>query len=189
MIDPKLIAFDIDGVLADIASLFIEIARKRYNIKGIGYNDITSYELEDCLSIDTGISEEIIGGILSGRDADDVKPMTGAPEVLTKIANNSGSLLFVTARSDSSYIYDWMQNILSVEPEMIDIVATGAFDDKADVLLSRNKTYFVEDRLETCFHLEEAGITPLLFKQPWNRGDHTFLEVENWKELESIIRF
>jgi 5'(3')-deoxyribonucleotidase len=188
MIDPKLIAFDIDGVLADIASLFIEIARKRYNIKGIGYNDITSYELEDCLGIDTEIVEEIIDGILSGSDADDVKPIPGASEILAKVADHSGSLLFVTARSDSSYIYDWMQNILSVEPEMIDIVATGAFDEKASVLLRRNKTYFVEDRLETCFHLEEAGITPLLFKQPWNRGDHTFLEIENWKELESIIR-
>ncbi|MCD6225190.1 MAG: haloacid dehalogenase [Deltaproteobacteria bacterium] len=189
MIDPNSIAFDIDGVLADIASLFIEIARKRYNIKGIAYNDITSYELENCLDIDTEIVEEIIGGILSGRDADDVKPIPGASEVLTKVANNSGQLLFVTARPDSTSIYSWMQNILSVEPEMIDIVATGAFEDKADVLLSRNKTYFVEDRLDTCFHLEVAGITPLLFKQPWNRADHSFLEVGNWKELESMIKF
>nr|MBL0717275.1 haloacid dehalogenase [Desulfobacterales bacterium] len=55
MIDPNRIAFDIDGVLADIASRFLEIASERYNIKGISYNDITSYELENCLNIDIKI--------------------------------------------------------------------------------------------------------------------------------------
>lgn len=189
MIDPNLIAFDIDGVFADIASLFIEIARKRYNIKGIGYNDITSYELEDCLNIDFEIVEEIIGGIIDGSDADEVKPIMGAPEVLTKLANNSGSLLFVTARTDSEPIFNWIANVLNVEPAMIDIVATGDFDAKAEVLLSRKKKYFVEDRLATCFYLQEAGITPLLFKQPWNREKHAFLEVETWTELEAMIRF
>ncbi len=189
MIDPETIAFDIDGVLADIASLFIDIAHKRYNIKGIGYHDITSYALEECLEIETAVVEEIIDSILDGRDADKVKPIPGGPEVLRKLAGTAGPILFVTARPDADSIYGWIRNVLSVGPEMIDIVATGDFEAKAEVLLSRNKTYFVEDRLDTCFHLYEAGITPLLFKQPWNRGRHTFMEVESWKELEAMISF
>jgi hypothetical protein len=47
----------------------------------------------------------------------------------------------------------------------------------------------VEDRLETCFPLQEAGITPVLFRQPWNRKSHPFMEVGTWKELESLIEF
>jgi len=189
MIDPNRIAFDIDGVLADIASRFLVIASERYDIKGIGYNDITSYELENCLNIDIGIVEEIIGGILDGRDADNVKPIKGATKVLTRLANHSDQLLFVTARPDSAPVYDWILNLLPVAPEMIEIIATGDFESKPGILLDRNKTYFVEDRLDTCFNLKEAGITPLLFKQPWNREKHDFIEVESWKELESMIRF
>jgi len=49
--------------------------------------------------------------------------------------------------------------------------------------------YFVEDRLETCFPLSDAGITPVLFKQPWNRKEHPFIEVGTWRELESLIDF
>ena len=70
-----------------------------------------------------------------------------------------------------------------------DIVATGSFEAKADVLLERNVTCFVEDRLDTCFLLERAGITPILFKQPWNRQPHGFVEVGSWSELEALIHF
>ena len=59
----------------------------------------------------------------------------------------------------------------------------------ADILSERNISYFVEDRLETCFPLQGAGITPILFKQPWNRKNHPFIEVGNWRELESLIKF
>jgi 5'(3')-deoxyribonucleotidase len=58
-----------------------------------------------------------------------------------------------------------------------------------DVLSKRNVSYFVEDRLETCFSLYEAGVTPILFKQPWNRRKHPFMEVSDWRELESLIGF
>ena len=71
----------------------------------------------------------------------------------------------------------------------IEVVATGSFDAKADVLAARNITYFIEDRLETCFPLQAAGIVPVLFRQPWNRKRHPFLEVGSWKELESLIEF
>ncbi|RLC33004.1 MAG: haloacid dehalogenase, partial [Deltaproteobacteria bacterium] len=31
--------------------------------------------------------------------------------------------------------------------------------------------------------------TPVLFRQPWNREAHHFTEVNNWRELESLIEF
>jgi hypothetical protein len=56
-------------------------------------------------------------------------------------------------------------------------------------LTERNISCFVEDRLETCYPLREAGVTPILFRQPWNRKRHPFTEVGSWQELESMIRF
>jgi len=44
-IDPTSVAFDIDGVVADTMSLFIDIARDEFNLKNITYEQITSYSL------------------------------------------------------------------------------------------------------------------------------------------------
>ncbi len=65
MIDPASVAFDIDGVVADTMTLFIDIAREEYDIDWIRYEDITSYYLEECITIDSEITSEIINPPLS----------------------------------------------------------------------------------------------------------------------------
>ena len=189
MIDPASVAFDIDGVLADTMTLFFDIAREEYDITGIKPEDITCYMVEECLDIDKEIIEAIIARIVDGRHSAPLNPIDGAPEVLNRLVRRQGPLLFVTARPYLGTIYDWVLDILQLEPDSIEIITTGSFERKSDVLLSRNISYFVEDRLETCFFLKEAGITPVLFKQPWNREKHPFIEVGTWKELESLIEF
>lgn len=190
MIDPASMAFDIDGVLADTMTLFLDIAREEYDITGIRHEDITCYMLEECIDIDKEIIEAIIIRILDGRHSAPLNPIDGAPGVLNRLGRRQGSpLLFVTARPYLNTIQGWILDILQLEPDSIEVVATGSFERKSDVLLSRNISYFVEDRLETCFSLKEAGVTPVLFKQPWNRKKHPFIEVGTWKELESLIDF
>jgi hypothetical protein len=109
--------------------------------------------------------------------------------VLQRLAQRSGAVLLVTARPHVGPIGDFIQSILPVEPTCFDIVATGSFDAKAEVLKRRRVTHFVEDRLETCFSLMTAGITPVLFAQPWNREPHPFIEVSSWREIEDLIRW
>lgn len=189
MIDPASLAFDIDGVCADTMTLFLDIARDEYSIDGIRYEDITCYTLEECMDIDTGIIEEIITNLLDGTYTIPLKPIDGATKVLTRIGKVHSPILFVTARPYFGPIYDWLLNILSLDHSSIEVVSTGSFEGKTEVLLRNNISYFVEDRLETCFSLKKAGITPVVFKQPWNRESHPFLEVSNWSELESLINF
>ncbi len=189
MIDPDSVAFDIDGVFADTMSLFIDIARREYHLDRIRYEDITSYALEECLDIDATLIHTIIARIMNGSHSVPLKPMAGATEVLTRLGWRHSPILFVTARSSRGPIYEWIQDVLPLSRDAIDVVATGSFDAKIDVLAKRDIFYFVEDRLETCFPLQEAGITPILFKQPWNRKRHPFIEVSTWGELESLIGF
>jgi len=47
MINPASVAFDIDGVIADTMTLFLDIARDVFHINGIRYEDILSYNLID----------------------------------------------------------------------------------------------------------------------------------------------
>ena len=189
MIDSTRLAFDIDGVVADTMKLFLDIARDEFGINTIKYSDITSYNLEECLDIDAEILYAIGTRIIDGIHDASLKPITGAPEVLTRLGRNGSPLLFVTARPYAGPIIDWILAHLPIEPALIEVIPTGSFDGKADVLLERNISHFVEDRLETCFTLSEVGIIPILFIQPWNREKHPFYEIASWDALESLITF
>jgi 5'(3')-deoxyribonucleotidase len=189
MIDPYSLAFDIDGVLADTMTLFLDIAREEYKIRNVKYEDITCYILEECVNIDPVLIETILTRIMDGTHTAPLRPMPGARNVLTRLSRQKKPILFVTARQYGGPIYEWMQSVLHLEPDSIEVVATGSFDAKVDVLSSRDISYFVEDRLETCYPLFEAGVMPIIFKQPWNRKRHPFVEVATWKELESLIKF
>lgn len=188
MIDPSSVAFDIDGVIADTMTLFLDIARDEYNIQNIRYEDISTYMLEECLDIDKKIIHDIIVKLIDGNYTSVLKPIHGAPDVIGRIGKHYSPVLFVTARPHLGPIHQWMKQELPLEPQAIDIIATGSFEAKADILKSRGISYFVEDRLDTCFLLKDAGITPILFKQPWNRQQHPFIEVSTWQELESLIK-
>lgn len=187
-IDPSSIAFDIDGVVADTMTLFLDIAKRDYNIEGIEYDDITCYWLEDCLDLEPEIIESIIEKMEAGDYQTPLKPLRGAPGVLSRLSRRHSPVLFVTARHKSEPISGWISSVTGLDEDDIEVVATGLFDAKTEVLLEKNISYFVEDRLETCYPLEKAGITPILFKQPWNRGEHPFMEVGCWDELEAMIR-
>ncbi|MBF0117817.1 MAG: haloacid dehalogenase [Desulfobacterales bacterium] len=188
-INPKFIAFDIDGVFADTMTLFLDIARDEYNIQGIKYEDIKSYFIEECTNIEPQIIEEILLKLVNGNYKGILKPINGAPEVITKIAKNHSPILFVTARHDVAHIYDWLFQVLPLAKQSVEVVATGSFEAKTDVLKDKNIHFFVEDRVETCFNLDKAGITPIVFKQPWNRVEHPFVEVGTWAEIELMLKF
>jgi uncharacterized protein len=189
MIRPFELAFDIDGVFADTMTLFIDIAEKIYGLSNIRYEDITEYEIESFSGIDKMISIEIIRRILDGDHTSILAPLDGATPVLRRLNRHHRPTLFVTARPSADQIVGWICDMLSVGPADIAVVATGSFDDKAEVLLESDIRYFVEDRLDTCFQLNSAGVTPIVFRQPWNRKPHPFREIGNWQELESMILF
>ncbi len=189
MINPASVAFDIDGVIADTMTLFLEIARDVFHINGIRYDDIVCYNLTECIPMEPQVIDDVVERILEGNYATPLKPINGAAEVLTRIGRYHCPVLFVTARPHLGPIGDWMLDLLSLDPNSIEIMAVGTFENKAEVLVERKTSYFVEDRLETCYRLQDAGIAPILFRQPWNREPHPFVEVGSWNELECLIDF
>ena len=189
MIDPTSVAFDIDGVIADTMALFLDIARKEYRVNGIRYEDITSYLLAECLDMDPALIDVILNRIMAGEYASPLQAISGSGAVLSRIAGYRNPLLFVTARPQTGPISKWMCDLVRLAPETVQVVATGTFEGKANVLLESGIRFFVEDRLETCYHLKEEGIEPVLYRQPWNRESHPFKEVGDWQELENLIAF
>ena len=61
------LAFDIDGVVADIMTTFLTLARERYN-QGhhLRYEHITTFSLEECLDLPAWIIDESSGNSSTG---------------------------------------------------------------------------------------------------------------------------
>ena len=190
-ISPDAIAFDIDGVIADTMGLFIEIASRDFGIDGLRHAQITSYTLEACeaLSVPADIIREIIGRIMDGNYQATLKPIAGAVRVMQRISETVSPVRLVTARPYLGPIREWILETMGFEDDQVEITATGSFEAKAEILREHGISHFVEDRLETCFLLDSAGLQPILFRQPWNRKPHPFPEVGNWEDLESMIDF
>jgi uncharacterized protein len=186
MIDPRKIGFDIDGVVANTMQLFLDILLNVYGINHVTLDHIDQYDLKACLDIDPQIISAINQSINDGSHTGRLEPMDGAAGVLKRLSAY-GPIRMVTARPCSVPIEPWVAQEFSLNGYPARITATGGFDNKADVLKSENIAYFVEDRLETCFLLQDRDITPILFAQPWNRRSHPFREVADWKQLESLI--
>ena len=187
MIDPASVAFDFDGVVADTMTLFLDIARKEFNLNRITYEDITCYQLADCLDIDPKTIDAVVTRILDGNYQIPLNPIAGAPEVLVHLGRQFAPVMFVTARPYTGPLDDWMAETLQMDAASIEIFATGSHEAKARILQQRQINYFVDDRLETCFLLQEAGIQPILFRQPWNREPHPFVEVDSWHALAKLL--
>ena len=186
-IDPRRLAFDIDGVVADIMTTFIQLAKERYGLHHLDYNDIVDFDLARCLKMDEAIIGEILELLLYQPETLAIAPLPEAVPTLTRLAQEQ-PLLFVTARDRAEPIAAWLaQQLPAVPPQDLRIIATGDPDAKLLYLQEHNIRYFVEDRLETCFHLARSGIQPLVFDQPWNRRPHAFPIVYSWRDLANLI--
>jgi uncharacterized HAD superfamily protein len=182
------LAFDIDGVVADIMTTFLTLARERYN-QGhhLRYEHITTFMLSECLDLPAWIIDELIRELIDRPHELAVSPFPQAVPVLTRLAQET-PLLFITARDRARPIERWLhRNLAAVPPAAIRVLATGDPDTKIHYLKDHGIQYFVEDRLETCLQLAGHGITPIVFAQPWNRQPHPFPEVADWTGLASLL--
>ena len=185
-IDPARLGFDFDGVVADTAEAFIRLACEEYGRCDIRLEDITSFEVEECLAMDPSAIQAIFMKILLDSVGTGLKPMPGAVEVLGELSEKAPVTL-VTARPHPEPVSEWLATVLppSTLPR-IHIIAMGAHDDKPRHIRDRGLEWFIDDRAETCLQLPEHGITPIVFSQPWNKGKHQLPTVSSWEEIRSL---
>jgi uncharacterized HAD superfamily protein len=185
-INPALIGFDIDGVVADTGGAFIRIAEEEYGINSITLDDITSFEVIDCLDVEPQIIEEIFNRLLDDPLTAGLLPMEDAIDVLHRFAEQA-PLTFVTARPHKRPIARWLKHFLQPATfEKIRLVAMGVHDNKTSYIKDLGLKYFVDDRLQTCMMLAREGITPLVYSQPWINNGHDLPTVNNWRSIHAL---
>jgi uncharacterized HAD superfamily protein len=185
-IDPNLIGFDIDGVVADTAEAFLRLAYERHGINEFSADQITEFDVAQCLPIAPEIIDEIFATLVADPLDADLQPMPGSVSVLTALSR-SAPLTFITARPLYRPIEAWLEHILGSKTfSRVRLVAMGDHDHKATYLHQLGLRYFVDDRAETCLSLERQGFTPFVFSQPWNQGRHHLASVSSWREIEEL---
>lgn len=185
-IHPRLLGFDIDGVVADTAGAFIRLAREDYGVPDLALEDITEFEVENCLSLPPALMEEIFQRLLLDPKEAGLQPMDQAVGVLRELAR-AAPLTFVTARPHRPPIADWLRTILGETVfENSRLVAMGEHDNKAAYIKKLGLQFFVDDRAQTCIGLSREGITPIVYNQPWNMGKHDLPTVDNWMAIHDL---
>ena len=185
-IHPVQIGFDFDGVIADIAEAFIRLACEDYGCCSFSLDDITNFNVEKCLDIAPDIVEAVFTRILLDSVGTGLRPMPGAVEVLGELTEN-GVVTIVTARPDPGPVQGWLESVVPVSVcNNIKVVAMGHHDDKPRHVRENGLQYFIDDRAETCYQLNQAGIHPIVFSQPWNRGRHRFSTVNSWRDIREL---
>ncbi len=185
-IHPGLIGFDIDCVVADTMEAFIRLAMDDFGLKVLP-EEITSFQVEDCLAVAPSIIDEIFARLLSAPVENGLKPMPHAVSVLTEMSA-CAPLTFITARPEREPVDRWLESNFPKEVYRNSrLVATGKHDGKAQFVRELGLQYFVDDRVETCIELAQAGIFPIVFAHPWNRGRHSFASIDSWLDMKQRI--
>ncbi|MFH2123190.1 MAG: hypothetical protein ABIJ50_06910 [Pseudomonadota bacterium] len=186
-IQSREIGFDLDGVIADTAEAFIRLACNEHAFCSFTLEEITSFQVEDCLNIPAPVVEEIFENILRDSLATGLQPMEGAVEVISKMSL-SAPVTIITARSLHQPVEDWLHHFFPASVcANIRLVAMGRHDDKARYIHEHKLRYFIDDRAETCLQLADAAITPFVFAQPWNQGKHDLQSVGSWQEIHAML--
>jgi 5'(3')-deoxyribonucleotidase len=182
------IGFDLDGVIADTAEAFIRLACIEHAFCSFTLEEITTFQVEDCLDIPTPLVEEIFDAILRDSLTTGLQPMEGAVEVITQMSSSGAPVTIITARSLQQPVEEWLEHFFPAAVcANIRLVAMGHHDDKARYIHEHRLRYFVDDRAETCLQLADMAITPFVFTQPWNEGKHGLQSVENWQEIQAML--
>jgi 5'(3')-deoxyribonucleotidase len=186
---PGSIGFDFDGVIADIGEAFIRLACDKYHYCSISLEDISSFQVEDCIDIPRTLVESIFDDILQDSLATGLKPMTGAIDTLARL-NHIGGVTVITARPLVQPVQDWFEFYCPSESlDNIRLVATGDHDNKETFIRECGLSHFVDDRTLTCQMLADAGLSPIVYTQPWNRNQHKLPAVSNWDDIAGLFDF
>ncbi len=187
-ISPIEIGFDFDGVIANTPDVFIRICCEKYGYCDFTKEDITNFELQDCVDMPLEIVEEIFTAIMLDSLATGVKPFEGAVEVISSLAAEN-TVNIITARPDARPLIAWIHNFFPDDiHHNLHVTATGDHDDKLRYIKEKGLRFFIDDRIATCRQLAEGGITPIVYTQPWNRGQHSFQTVKNWDEINTLFK-
>jgi uncharacterized HAD superfamily protein len=170
-----MIAFDIDGVVADLQTVLRKAVLDKYDF------DITNVDIDQYLISVPGVSSQELSDLVLEiilLKSDEIKPYPKVAHTLQALYKvEQKPIVFVTARrKETMYVtHEWIKNNIMV-PAIIHSVRSS---EKCNFLKERGITYFTDDLYETAAEVAQCIPWSFLMSRPWN---------ENKPDPSSVIR-
>jgi 5'(3')-deoxyribonucleotidase len=174
MSDSKIIALDVDGVIADLGTTWLGMYNKDYD-DHLTNKDITRWNTHEFVKPECGVK---IYDYLQRRDLyDTVLPFEGAVAAIHKIKTLGFRVIYatVTPVDCMGTKFYWLKKYNLIE-------RVNDYIEVADKSLIR-AGYLVDDRPENLDHFKGDKI---LFAQPWNtnkQGSREYIYLNGWQEV------
>jgi 5'(3')-deoxyribonucleotidase len=181
----SVIAFDIDGVLADTYNAINKVIKEKYNYDTNGkvrthQIEVPGVEYKDIL--------KIVYNVLG--DIDSISPYEEAKEYLPKIYELYGYVTFITARNIQ--FYNTTKKWLKLHFPMIkkfNLVFERS-SNKHHVVREKEVCFMVDDRIKVVNSLP-SHVTGFLVNRQWNQDreiNPNVVRVNSLKEIYSTLR-
>lgn len=189
---PMIIAVDLDDVLADSLTSFIEFYNRYYD-KDLKYEDFTAYTLNEIKGIPREQENKILEHFDESEYFDNIKPMKDAIKVIEKL-NKKHEIIIVTSRTKDKEqkTKNWVNKFLKGIKKICFIRKNYQEKPKtkAEICKEINADVLIEDNLSYAKNCAENGIKVLLFDYPWNQAENLnplITRVKSWKEILKIL--
>jgi uncharacterized HAD superfamily protein len=195
----KIIATDIDGVLADWYGGLLLYAEQHFE-RRFDISDLTNHHISAVKKF--GISkteeEELKSGFIESGGYKTLYPIPGCSDILQKARSQGWTIIEVTSRPEKQHkrVYGDTLSWLDKSNVPYDFIFWGS--NKADIVSNEiypaKITYFIEDRLDNAVNIAKhyPDTTVLLLNYKYNiDGDISkypnIIRVQNWKDIGRII--
>lgn len=187
ILDLNQTAFDIDGVVVDIATPLLRLLDERYGFGGFTVEDITVPDLTVSLGIPEEIVDAAVHEMVEHTIEVDAEPYYDAAESLEILAS-AAPLLFITSRPTSAPIIKWFQMHLPGLPQdRYEIIAVGSGFNKIQCLKDNNRGVYIDDFIENCRLVNQAGMHGIVFDRPWNQNGDDVHRVKDWNDILKLF--
>lgn len=186
-----IVAIDLDDVLADFLTAFIEFFNENHDDK-LKYSDFTAYTLNEIRGMPADKESHLLENFDKSEYFDKIESMRHSMEAIKKLAEKH-ELLIVTSRtiSKEEKTKAWINKHF---PDISKIYFTrenyfAEQKTKAEICKKIGAEILIEDNLKYANQCADAGIKVLLFDYPWNQGNLNPLitRVKRWDEIVEVL--
>ncbi|MEK6936128.1 MAG: hypothetical protein AABW67_05025 [Nanoarchaeota archaeon] len=186
------IGIDIDGVILDFASKFLEYYNKKHR-KNISIENWITYNFWDFISISEEEGKKLMEDFYFLDSFNEIPFIEGSKEAIHKLAKQN-KIYIITARP-----LRWgekTKNFFDKHFLETDIQLIHSRDEKDKTIYKREiciklgVSILIEDNGNIAIQCADSGIKVLLLNNPWNQGiEHKNINrIKNWNEILNKIQ-
>jgi hypothetical protein len=168
---------DLDDVLADTVSLFLVIARKRFD-RYVEYEEVHSFNLAKSLNMQPGDYQDFMKCVHEPDVLLSIVPIAGAREAVTRWLQKGDQVIVATGRPSHTgpTCLQWLSEngFSGTELLFVDKYSRPLKTDPPtvvalDCIPSMGFDVLIEDSPEVATYLAQKGCKVSLVRRPWNQ--------------------